>query len=343
MFINSYLENRWHRTKINSSYSTWKELLEGIPQGSVLGPLLFNIYFNDLFFILDESEAINYADDTNLYACDMDLGNLIRRLEHDALIAIEWFECNYMKLNNDKCHFIFSGYKHEHLWVNVGDSKIWESKAQKILGVNFDCKLKFVEHVEGIIATAGRKLTALARMSHILTFSKMRLLIKSFVESQFSYCPLIWMFSSRYLNNKINKLQERALRILYKDYEASFEDLLERDDSETIHNRNIKTLAKEVYKVENDILPNALGSLITKRDLQYDLRHASTFLRDRVNTVSYGSESIRILGPKIWNLLPNDIKYSETFDSFQAKIRNWKVDICPCRLCKTYIQGVGFL
>ena len=100
-------------------------------------------------------------------------------------------------------------------------------------------------------------------MSHILKFAKMRLLIKSFVESQFSYCPLIWMFCSRSMNNKINKLQERALRILYKDYDSSFEDLVEKDNSDKIHDRNIKLFAKEVYKVENNILPNVLGSFIT--------------------------------------------------------------------------------
>ena len=102
MLLNSYLKNRWHTTKINSEYSTWKELIVGVPQRSVLGPLLFHIYLNDLFFILEETESINYADDTNLYACDMGLSNLIRKLECDALIAIEWFECN--KLNSDKCH-----------------------------------------------------------------------------------------------------------------------------------------------------------------------------------------------------------------------------------------------
>ena len=107
-------------------------------------------------------------------------------------------------------NFIVAGNKHKHLWVNVGDSKIWEAASEKILGVTIDCNLKFEEHVESILASAGKKLTALARMSHILKFSKMRLLMKSFVDSQFSYCPLIWMFSSRSLNNKINKTSGKS-------------------------------------------------------------------------------------------------------------------------------------
>ena len=73
----------------------------------------------------------------------MDLANLVRRPEHDSLITIEWFESNSMKLNQDKCHFLVSGHKHEHLWVNIGKSKIWESKSERILGVTVDQNLKF--------------------------------------------------------------------------------------------------------------------------------------------------------------------------------------------------------
>ena len=142
-------------------------LLHGVPQGSVLGPLLFNIYFNDLFYAIEETDATNYADDTTLHACDEELSNLLSRLEHDANIAIEWFDSNYMKLNKNKCHLLISGQKYEHLSVNVGTHQIWESYTEKFLGINFDANLKFEDHVKNIINVAGRKLTALSRMANV--------------------------------------------------------------------------------------------------------------------------------------------------------------------------------
>ena len=141
--IKSYLTNGWQRTKFNTAFSKWTEILLGVPQRSVLGPLLFNIYINDLFFLTENTNACNYADDTTFYACDSDLSHLISRLEHDSVLAIEWFDCNYMKLNQDKCHLLISGHKYESVWANIGSCKIWESNYQKLLGVNIGRKSKF--------------------------------------------------------------------------------------------------------------------------------------------------------------------------------------------------------
>ena len=85
----------------------------------------------------------NYADDTTFHVCDMDLEELDRRLEHESMLTIEWFESNYMKLNQDKCHFLLSGHKHEMIWHNIGQTKIWESRTQKLLGMVIDRNLRF--------------------------------------------------------------------------------------------------------------------------------------------------------------------------------------------------------
>ena len=192
-----------------------------------------------MFFILEETNVCNYADDTGLHACDKDLNEVIRRLEHDSCLAIEWCENNYMKLNKDKCKVLIAGHKYEHMRLDVGNNRIWETKSEKMLGILIDNSLKFDNYVADICRKASRKLTALTRLTNILPFDKMKILMASFLISQFSYFPLIWMFYNRKTNEKINKLHERSLRILYNLDTLSFNDLLTKDKSVTMHVRNL--------------------------------------------------------------------------------------------------------
>ena len=145
--LHSYLTKRWQRTKVNSSFSTWSELLQGVPQGSVLGPILFNIYLDDFFYLTEMTQVCNFADDTTFYVCNKDFNTLINRIEHDIALAVEWFENNFLKLNQDKPHLLVSGHKHESVWAKIGKTKIWESNKQKLLGVVIDRNLNFDEYV----------------------------------------------------------------------------------------------------------------------------------------------------------------------------------------------------
>ena len=332
------------RIKINCEFSSWTELLSGVPQGSVLGPLLFNIYLNDLFLVNKNTDVCNFADDTTIYSCDQDLRTVIRNLEHDSLLCLEWFECNYMKLNADKCHLLISGHKHEWIWAMIGKDMIWESQCEKLLGVTIDNELNFKIHILDICKKANSKLTALRRYCKFITLEKKRLLFKSFVESQFSYCPLVWMFHNRSLNNKLNKLHERSLRMVYDDDKSSFQDLLSRDGAYTIHERNIQSLAIECYKASRNIGPSLLNDIFKVTEYQGpNLRNKGEFVRPSISSVHFGENSLKFLGAKIWDIVPQEFKDVDTVDRFKVLIKKWEPKLCPCRLCKTYIQRLGFV
>ena len=262
-------------------------------------------------------------------------------LEENAEIVLCWFENNYLKLNTDKCHLIVSGYKYEHIWAHVGEDIIWEKNEVKLLGITIDRELKFDKHVLKICAKASRKISVLARMSKCLTFKKKRVIFKAFVESQFQYCPLVWMFHNRHTNNKVNRLHERALRIVYNDYESSFEQLLIKDKSLCIHYQNIHRLMIEIYKIFNEEGVNVFSELFIKSNHNINLRSGQDLIVPSVQSVLKGKNSLRYFGSVLWNSLPIDIRISETISVFKSKIKKWKPDCCKCRLCKEYLEGVG--
>ena len=158
--ISSYMTDRWQRTRIDNSFSSWSALLKGVPQGSVLGPIFFNIYFNDIFYFLN-CNICNFADDTTPYVCNKNLDFVLEQLELQSNIAIKWFEDNRMKMNASKCHLFVSGNKYEHMWPRVGNDLIWESRTVKLVGITTGNELKFDEHISNICKKAQRKLTIL--------------------------------------------------------------------------------------------------------------------------------------------------------------------------------------
>ena len=131
--IYSYLNDRKQRVKVNGSFSAWKESTKGLPQGSVLGPLLFNIFINDIFFLVNETEVCNYADDTTIFACDPDVNNVQYKLEADVCLLSKWFVDHHMKPNDAKCHFTLFGSTASGTSVNVGTSCIEQSDKESSL------------------------------------------------------------------------------------------------------------------------------------------------------------------------------------------------------------------
>ena len=162
--------------------------------------------------------------------------------------------------------------------------------------------------------------------------------------SQFNYFQLIWICYNRTKNNKINWVHERCLYLLYKEKIFSFHDLLEKDGSVSIHHRKLRALASEMYRIYNGMASEIVTEIFPLRHQgQYNLIRWSDFTLPIVTTVNYGIESIRYLGPKIWESIPANMKEVDRIERFKSGIKNWKPESCPCRLCKTYLQQIGYI
>ena len=259
------------------------------------------MYVNTLFSFLT-CDICNFADDITPYVCNSGLEYVLEKLEKYSALAMEWFE------TNEKCHLFISGNKFKQMWIRIRNDIIWENRTVKLLGITIDNELKFDEHLTNICIEANRELTVLTRMRKYLDFNKVILQFKFFFESQFKYCPFTWMFYSRKTNNRIKKLHGRALRLVYSDHGSTFEDLLTKDGSFTVHHYNIQTLALELYKVYNNISQTIFWELFTRNNNGYYLRLESDFVIPQISTLLKGSNSIRYFGAIIWNLIPEELK-----------------------------------
>ena len=177
-------------------------------------PLLFNIYINDLFIFSNAFKIANYADDCSPFEFSGSTNDVIRKLEDDSQILIQWYRNNYLKPNPDKWHLLLSDADND-LNILISDKYIPNSSSQKILGVTFVNKLNFTTYITKLCKQAGqKKIHALARISKFMSEGKRKLIMGAFISSHFSYCPLVCMCHNRSLNTKINKIHERALRMM---------------------------------------------------------------------------------------------------------------------------------
>ena len=313
--IISYLRDRRQRVKVMGECSDWTTVNRGVPQGSVMGPLLFNIFLNDLFYVKMNCEIANYADDNHLYYahhCDLALKNT---LEVDTNSAIDWFVNNYMDANPHKFQSIVLGGKRETSFsVSVQENLILPTDNIRVLGVTLDDHLKFDAHITNICIAASRQINALKRLSKYLNERSRVLIYKSFISSNFNYCPVTWMFCGRKNVTKLEKLQERALRFVFKDNNSSYADLLKRGNFLSLSAYRIRNLAMEVFKCFHGMNPMYLNNLFCKQEIKYNLRDKTLLEQPKFSTKTYGYRSFKYYGSKLWNALPFEIKNTEDYD-----------------------------
>ena len=320
----SYLSKRKQFVSTHGIMSDTLEIISGVPQGSVLGPILFNIFLNDLLYHIKSTNTHNYADDNVLSAVADTIKEVIKILENGADEALSWTNANFMSANLDKFQAIISTKNNidtVSLEIRVGNKHIKTTDQVVQLGISIDNKLCFDSYISTLLNKASAKLNAIKRKGKFLSQSQRATLCYPYVISYFKYCSLVWHFGSLKNIHKTEKLHERTVRFIYDEYETDYFELLKEKQLCTLYTQRLQDMCCEVYKTIKGISSEYMNELLLKRHSDYISRQKFNLYVPPKKQVTFGYKSFTVIAPKIWNSLPMSIKSLDTYKNFQANIK----------------------
>ena len=329
-----YLTSREQSVKIGLSYSIWNEIKRGVPQGSILGALLFNAFINDIFTFIEKTEICNFADDNTIYDCGKDLSNILENLKHDVKILLKWFRIKSLQANPGKFQFMILGKKKRNsVKLKIHTTEIEESRKVVLLGITVDNLSIFNEHIDNLCRTANYKLHALRRIRKYLSLEKAKLLCNAFINSQFNCVPLLRMFCRKKQYLKIQKIHHKALKVVYNS-NKNYDELLRNNNEVSIHQSHLRALICEVFKPLNNLNPEFMWSYFFFKNITYNIRKGPLLRLPAVKSTSYRINSALFRAYLLWNSLPQSIKYSESIAELKTKMKDLGNIDCSCILCQ---------
>ena len=332
-WFSNYLSNRTQAVKINSAISSKQKIEYGVPQGSVLGPLLFNIFINDLNEVSGDSTLVQFADDAQflLSAKVENLESLVQRMEATMERVNKYFSDNGLKVNSDKTQFIFIGSRAfidripEDIKIKVGNTELSPKDSAKNLGVILDSHLSFEKHVDYVCTKANGLLFFLMRNKDMFDNETRKIVVEALVISLFTYCSLIWGACTTSIRNKLQKVQNFAAKVSVgygrkHDHATPFIkklDWLKINEMLQYHELLF------MFKIVNSQSPVGVLSItqvgqtherITRQIHELHVPRTRTLIADK---------ALSIRGSTQWNKLPDIVKQDSRMTSFKNKIKEY--------------------
>ena len=271
-----------------------------------------------MFYLNTSSTISNYADDNNICNSNACLDSLKSNLAQDIGTVIGWYNDNDLDANPAKFQGVVMDRRGMiNASIPVGDITLKCQDKIKVLGVTLDSQLNFKEHIDNLCNRASRQINALRRISKFLDTSARLKIFKSYIHSNFSYCPIAWIFCGKVNSVKLEKLQERALRFVFRDFESTYDELLTRANILPLSLFRLRFLAIEIYKCRTDNNPLYLNELFKPKSTTYNLRDSKILHQPRFNTFTFGYRSFNYYGAKLWNSLPVYLKNAESVNNFK--------------------------
>lgn len=332
-WITSYLINRSQYVKLGDSSSNHKTSKSGVPQGSVLGPLLFTIYVSPIASLLSHQsvDQHQYADDTQLFISisQSSASADLHTLESALVVLSQWFSLNCLALNPDKSDAILLGTRQRNSTlsnishISVAGSLVPLSDTVKLLGVTLDKSLTFHKHVNQVSQSCYYHMKALRHIRHCLDDQTASLIAHALISSRLDYANSLLLGAPNYVINKLQCIQNSLARIvLQSDSLAHSQPLFQQLHWLPIQSRIRFKLATITYKALSTNSPQYLSSLIHYHLPVRSLRSCDQhYLLPTPSSTNFGSRSFRCSAPAIWNSIPLDIRSSQTLDIFKRHLK----------------------
>ena len=309
-WFKSYLNNRSQCVSLHGHNSSFTNITYGVPQGSILGPLLFLLYINDLVHCSEYLSFILFADDTNLFYSCGDIFNLIYTVNLELSKVAEWFRANKLSLNSKKTNFILFGNKHLpvlclNLPISIDGNLIEQVYYTKFFGVLVDAKLNWKKHIDYIALKISKGLGILGRVRNILPLNCLIMLYHTLICPYLNYSNIVWGSASITALSKLTSLQNRAIRLITRSrFRSSCNPLYARLNLLKVTDINKSLTIQFMFKVKYHLLPVSCMKHVTVSDFMrpYQTRYSNYFVVHCCRTV-VRENSVNIRGPKLWNSL----------------------------------------